>query len=59
MKGYIPLKKQTKRQQKAVHARKRLSWNGLVPVSRVVPSKKMYDRQAGKRTEQEAKRENI
>ena len=45
----IPLKKQSKKQQRAYHAAKRGSWNGVSPVTRVVPSKKGYDRNRVKR----------
>ena len=55
MKGFVPVKKQTKRRQKAFHALKRASWGSVVPVSRVIPSGKAYDRRAGKRAEREAK----
>ena len=44
MKKVIPLKKQSKKAQKQFHAKQRRSWNGLSPVTRVVPSKKLYDR---------------
>ena len=44
MKKVIPLKKQSKKAQKQFHAKQRGSWNGLSPVTRVVPSKKLYDR---------------
>ena len=40
----IPLKKQSKKEQRKFHARKRGDWNGLKPVTRVVKSKKVYDR---------------
>ena len=45
----IPLTKQSKKQQRAFHAAKRGSWNGVNPVTRVVPSKKLYDRNRVKR----------
>ena len=45
----IPLNKQSKKQQRAYHAAKRGSWNGVDPVTRVVPSKKAYDRNRVKR----------
>ena len=45
----IPLTKQSKKQQRAFHAAKRGSWNGVSPVTRVVPSKKGYDRNRVKR----------
>ena len=40
----IPLKKQSKKEQKKYYARKRRDWNGLRPTTRVVKSKKIYDR---------------
>ena len=39
----IPLEKQSKKQQKKYHARRRRDWNGLKPTTRVVKSK-VYDR---------------
>ena len=44
MKQMVPLKKQSKRAQKEYHARQRGSWNGVNPVTRVVPNGKAYDR---------------
>lgn len=44
MKKVIPLAKQSKKLQKQYHAKQRGSWNGISPVTRVVPSKKVYDR---------------
>ena len=41
--------KQSKKQQRAFYAAKRGSWNGVNPVTRVVPSKKLYDRNRVKR----------
>ena len=40
----IPLDKQSKKEQKKYHARRRRDWNGLKPTTRVVKSKKVYDR---------------
>lgn len=45
----VPLNKQSKRAQKAYHARQRGSWNGLNPVTRIVPDGKRYDRSRAKR----------
>ena len=45
----IPLNKQSKKQQRAYYAAKRGSWNGVDPVTRVVPNKKVYDRNRVKR----------
>ena len=50
MKKVIPLKKQSKKAQKKARAEKRGSWNGISPVTRVVPSKKLYDRKKLKLT---------
>lgn len=36
------LKKQSKKAQRAHHALKRADWNGVVPVTRVVPDKTKY-----------------
>lgn len=40
----IPLEKQSKKEQKKYHARRRRDWNGLKPTTKVVKSKKAYDR---------------
>lgn len=40
----IPLNKQSKKEQKKYHARNRRDWNCLKPTTRVVKSKKVYDR---------------
>jgi len=45
----VPLKKQSKRAQKEYHSRKRGSWYGISPVTRTVPSGKVYDRNRMKR----------
>jgi len=44
-----PLKKRSKKAQRAHHALKRADWNGIVPVTRVVPDKTKYDRNRMKR----------
>ena len=44
-----PLSKQSKKQQRAYYAARRGSWNGVNPVTRVVPNKKAYDRNRIKR----------
>ena len=46
----VPLKKQSKRSQREYHAAQRGSWNGLCPVTRVVPNKKTYNRNKAKQT---------
>lgn len=44
-----PMAKRSKRAQRAYYAAKRGAWNGLSPVTRVVQSKKTYDRNRVKR----------
>ena len=51
MERFIPLEKQSKRAQKAHHAKRRGSWNGMCPATRAVPSGKAYDRNRRKRAE--------
>ena len=40
----VPLEKQSKKAQREWHKQQRGSWNGVCPVTRVVPSRKAYDR---------------
>jgi len=40
----IPLEKQSKSAQRSYHQARRGSWNGLSPVTRVVASRKGYNR---------------
>lgn len=47
----VPLQKQSKKNQKAFFAQKRGNWNGISPVSRVVPSGKTYNRNRLKQIE--------
>ena len=50
----IPLNKQSKKAQRRYHAAKRGDWNGVSPVTRVIPNKKAYDRKrAGRETASE------
>lgn len=46
--AYVPLEKQSKKAQKAFHARQRGSWNGINPISRKAPNRKAYDRNRAK-----------
>lgn len=48
---HIPMEKRSKREQRAFHAAQRGSWNGINPVSRVVPDRKKYDRKKYKQAE--------
>ena len=44
MNHYVPLNKQTKKQQKAHHAAQRNTWGEVRPVTRIVESRKAYNR---------------
>lgn len=48
---YIPLSKQAKRAQKAHYSKQRGSWNGVLPVTRVIPHKKTYIRSRAKQSD--------
>ena len=51
----IPLKKQSKAAQRKFYAAKRGSWNGVSPITRIVESRKAYDRN---RIKQEYRRDH-
>ena len=53
----VPLKKQSKRAQKEFHNKQRGSWYGISPVTRTVPSRRLYDRKRIKREERWARGE--
>lgn len=44
MNKLIPLEKRSKRDRRELYGDKRNDWNGVVPVTRVIPGKKGYDR---------------
>lgn len=44
MKKTVPLSKQSKKERRKYYASKRGLWNGVSPVTRVVQSRKIYDR---------------
>lgn len=48
MRKLTPLDKMSKKSRKAFHTQQRGSWNGLSPVTRIVPNKKAYDRNRAK-----------
>ena len=50
----IPLKKQSKRDQRRFYASKRGSWNGISPITRMVQSRRTYDRNRIKREDRRA-----
>lgn len=45
----VPLNKRSKKTQKEYYAKQRGSWYGLSPITRTVPSGKVYDRNRVKR----------
>lgn len=49
MKQYVPLDKRSKKAQKEYYARRRSTWGDLNPVTRSVPSGKIYNRKKEKR----------
>jgi len=44
MNKLVPLKKQSKRAQRAFYAKRHGSWNGLCPITKCVESGKNYSR---------------
>ena len=46
----VPLNKRSKKAQKEYHAKQRGSWYGVNPITRTVPSGKVYDRNRVKQT---------
>ena len=51
---FVPLEKQSKRQQKEYYSTRRKDWNGINPVTRVMTNAKVYNRKkSGKRYEHE------
>ena len=54
MKQFVPLNKQSKQKQKEYYAQMRRDWNGISPVTRTVPSGKVYNRNRMKRDLQNA-----
>lgn len=49
MRRIVPLSKQSKKSQREYHTKQRGSWNGISPVTRVVPNGRAYDRNRIKR----------
>lgn len=43
MRKLVPLHKQSKKQRKEYNAKQRGSWNGISPVTRIVPNGKAYE----------------
>lgn len=51
VKKLVPIQKMSKKAQKEYHARQRRDWNGLSPVTRIVPNGKAYDRNRRKQAD--------
>lgn len=49
-----PLKKQSKNEQRKYYSSKRGSWNGVSPITRIVQSRRVYDRNHIKREDRRA-----
>ena len=48
---YVPLEKLSKRARKEYHEKQRGSWHGVIPVTKIFPNKKAYDRKRAKQTD--------
>lgn len=46
---YVPKDKMSKKKRRAEYAKRRGSWNGVSPATRVIPNKKAYDRKRAQR----------
>ncbi len=44
----VPIRKMSKKAQKEYHSRQRGTWEGVSPISRTVPSGKVYNRKRWK-----------
>ncbi len=44
MEKFIPIEKMSKKQKKEYYSRNRITWDNFDPTTRVVPSKKHYNR---------------
>lgn len=51
VKKLVLIQKMSKKAQKEYHARQRRDWNGLSPVTRIVPNGKAYDRNRRKQAD--------
>ena len=58
MRKYVPLEKMSKKAQREFHKQQRGSWYGISPVSKIVESKKKYDRNQIKRDSRTMERES-
>ena len=54
MEKIIPLAKQSKASRREYHLARRGSWNGVSPITRIVQSRRAYDRNRLKREDRRA-----
>lgn len=54
MEKMVPLAKQFKADRRKYHLSQRGSWNGISPVTRIVPDRRAYDRNRLKREDRRA-----
>lgn len=54
MEKMIPLAKQSKASRREYHLARRGSWNGVSPITRIVQSRRAYDRNRLKREDRRA-----
>lgn len=54
MEKMIPLAKQSKASQRKYHLARRGSWNGVSPITRIVQSRRAYDRNRIKKEDRRA-----
>ena len=59
MNQYIPLKKRSKKEQKAFYSLSRRDWHGVNPVTRVFTDRKKFDRKKVKAEERLTLKENL
>ncbi len=59
MKRIVPLEKMSKKEQRRHHLQQRGSWNGIIPVSHVVPSGKVYKRTTEKAETRSISRQDL
>ena len=54
MERFVPLEKMSKKEKRAHYAEKRGNWNGVNPVTKVVPGGKSYSRTKQKQDDRKA-----
>ena len=57
MQQFVPLEKMSKKEKRAYYAAKRGNWNGVDPVTKVVPGGRQYSRSKQKQQDQKISRQ--